>query len=94
MKAIGNLHGIGRSLSCSFGVRLSAITYDDLYAGMLLQPGGERLRLPALQQVNWLMAFQIDEDGAVAVPPPQREVVHPEDARRRKRRCLHSPFQP
>ena len=40
------------------------------------------------------MIFEIDQDGAVALPPPPRPLVHTNDLRSRGRRCGGRPHQP
>jgi hypothetical protein len=66
MEPVGDLHGLRCTRTGTLGVGAGAVAADDLDLGMLLEPGTQRRRLAVGQQVDDFMAFQIDEDGAVA----------------------------
>jgi hypothetical protein len=48
---------------------------------MLGEPPGDCRRRPVRQQVDGLVGFDVDQDRAVDVALPEREVVHPEHPR-------------
>ena len=82
MKPIRHLDRLGRTLPSSFGIGTSSITNNDLYTGVAAQPIGEDLGGAIVEQVNGLVCFQIEQQGAV--PPlllPQRKVIYAQNAR-------------
>jgi hypothetical protein len=80
METIGDLQGIGSTEARSIGIRFGPIPDDDLDAGMATEPGGQCLRIAALEQINWPVRLEIHQDRGVGVPAPQGEIVHPKDA--------------
>jgi hypothetical protein len=91
--AIGPLNRVGRTLADAVGVGPGTVARDDLDGGMLPEPGGEGVGLPVGQQVKGAFAFQVDDDGAVALPAAKRPVVDPDHARRLRRLSVHAPHQ-
>ncbi len=81
--AVGDLDGSGRTLHNSIGISAGAVTADDFNARMCAQPCGERYSLAVRQQVNRAAAFEVNEDGAVAMPASEGPVVNAEYAWRR-----------
>ena len=83
------MDSVRRTAATAVGVAGATVAGDDLDARVGLQPGCEAVRLAVGQQVNDGMAFQVDEDRAVALPSLPRPVVDPEHARRRggRRSC-------
>lgn len=57
------------------GVSPRAVTGDDLDTRVRPEPSGQGLGLPIRQQVDDLVALEIDQGGAVAVAAPERPVV-------------------
>ena len=94
--AIGHLDRFRRALTNSVRVGTGAVACDHLDAGMLAQPGGEGLGLPIREQVHHLVAFEVDQDGSVAMTPPPGPVVHSEHLERGRcdleldRACHHA----
>jgi len=82
MKSVCHLDRLGRTLPSSFGVGPGSIANDDLHTGVAPQPIGEDLGGAIVEQVNGLVRFQIEQQGAV--PPlllSQREVIDAQNAR-------------
>ena len=75
MPSISDLDRIWRTLPHAVGVGAGPVTGNDLDAGMLTQPGGQGLRLPIGQQVDSCVAFQVDQDGPVAVAAAPGPVI-------------------
>jgi len=84
--AIRHLDCIGGTLADAVCIRARTVTGDDLDPGVLTQPHCECLGLAVWQEFHDRVAFEIDEDGAVAVPSPPRPVVHPKNLWDRRRR--------
>jgi hypothetical protein len=76
MKPIRNLRRGGGSLPCPISIGGRAIAGDDLDPRMLLEPLRQRGTLAVWQERDGLMAFQVDEDGAICVAFPEGEIVH------------------
>ena len=94
MKPIHDLHGLRSAAPDAVGVEGTAIPTDDRHRGMLGQPGRQTVRRALGQEVEHLMVLQIDEDGAIALPPPPRPLIDANDLRRRggrRRGRLHQP---
>jgi hypothetical protein len=85
VEAVCDLYGCWRALARAFGVRSAAVTADDLDAWVSVQPRRERRRLAVGQQLDGSAAFEINEDGAVALPLALGPVV---DAEHRGCRAL------
>lgn len=84
----------GRALARAFGISASPIATEDLDARMILQPGGERCGGSLRQYINHLMAFLVDQDGAVGATALTGPVIHPQHAgycRRGQRQRAHQP---
>ncbi len=81
MEAIGDLYCVRCPHSNRIGIQSTTIPADQHDVDVDPQPlcgrGGGALR----QQINRVMSFEIDEDGAVAVSPPPRPFVDPDDPR-------------
>ena len=60
METVGDLHGFRRAETSSFGIAAGAVTGDDLYAGMISQPGGNGLGVAIGQQVDGPVPLQIE----------------------------------
>ncbi|GAA2374567.1 hypothetical protein GCM10010170_077730 [Dactylosporangium salmoneum] len=75
---VGDLDGVRSAAAGRFGVGASAVAADHLRARIRFQPGGERVRFAVWQHVDWGAGVQVDQDGAVAVATPEREVVDAE----------------
>ena len=73
------MHDFRRTETSSFGIAAGAVTGDDLYAGMISQPGGNGLGVAIGQQVDGPVALQIDDDGAVAPAAAPGPVVDAND---------------
>ena len=93
MPPIADLDGIRSAGSDAVGIAAGAITGNDLSAGMILQPGRDRVTLAVGQQVDRPVALQIDDDRAVALAPPPGPVIDADDARRRCWFNRHGPDQ-
>ena len=79
--SVGDLESSGCSLRGSVGISAGSVTADNFDAGVLTQPGGERSSFAIRQQVNGAATFEINEDGAVAMPTSKGPVVDAEHAR-------------
>ena len=86
MKAVGDLDGCGCPLMRAIGVGFRPIPRDDLHARMLLEPMGQGLRGAIGEQRHRPMALEIDQDRAIGLAFPQREIVHAEDGGTREGR--------
>jgi hypothetical protein len=82
VEAVGDLHRVRRPAPGALRIRPGAVPADHLDPGMGPQPGRQRLRLPAGQQVKRRSGLAIDQQRAVDVAAAQGEVVHPEHPRR------------
>jgi hypothetical protein len=78
MKAVGHLAGGGRPAARRFGVGLRAVPHDHLDPGLGLQPLRHGRGFPVGEQRQGPPPFQVQEDSAVGMTPPQREIVHAE----------------
>nr|WP_247002662.1 hypothetical protein [Aromatoleum buckelii] len=74
--------GGGNTMGC-LGIGTGPVPGNDLDAGMVAKPGGQRIRFPVCEQLDRTSRFQIDDDGAVPVAARQRSVT---DADHRQRR--------
>jgi hypothetical protein len=66
MKTVGNLDGVRSPLSPTFGVRAGTIAHDDLDAGVAPEPVGEHVGGSIVEQIDWSVRLEIDEQRAVA----------------------------
>ena len=83
MEPIRNLHRVWRTLGCPVDILRTAIAGDDGNARVLVQPGREGGSRTVWQQVNRLMAFHIDQQGAVGLPFAKGKIINTQDARGR-----------
>jgi hypothetical protein len=79
MKPIHHLYGLRCPTAQAIGVERTPVATDHGDGGMLREPGGYTLRRALGQQVEHPVILQIDEDGPIAVPPPPRPLVTPND---------------
>jgi hypothetical protein len=89
VEPVGDLDRLRCPGAGAVGVGAGAVTADDLDAGMSRQPVRERLGGAALQQVERRAGLAVDQERAVALAAPEREVVdseHPRLGRFRVRR--------
>jgi hypothetical protein len=81
--AVGDLRCPRRAHADAFRVSARAVAADDSnILAVLPQPGGQCLAGAIRQQVDNPAAFEIADDGAVALVTPPGPVIHAEDARR------------
>jgi hypothetical protein len=89
VEPVGDLDRLRHPGPGAVGVGTGAVTADDLDAGMSRQPVRERLGGAAFQQVERRAGLAVDQERAVALAAPEREVVdseHPRLGRFRVRR--------
>ena len=79
MKAIRHLAGRGRPEARRFRVRLRPIPHEDLDPGMGLQPLGHGRGLPIGEQGQGPPPFEVQQERAIGVTLPQREIIDAED---------------
>ncbi len=87
--AVGHLDRLRRALADPVGIGAGTVTRDDLDPGMLTKPLRQRLGLTVRQQVHDLVALEVDEDGAVAMPTPPGPIIDAENLRRWRRGLRH-----
>ena len=92
VEAICYLGSVRRALGSSFGVGPGSIPADDFDPRMLTQPGRQGFGRPVGEQVDGLVAFQVNQDRAIGLPLAQRKIVYAKNARR-DRRWLAQPPQ-
>ncbi len=80
MPAIGDLDSGGCPVPSSFRIGSGPVTNDDLDPGMLLEPLGYRSGRSIRQEIDDVPAFEIADDGAVALTAAKRPVVDADDA--------------
>jgi hypothetical protein len=80
VEAIRYLDSLWRPIAGALSVGARSIAHDDLYAGTLAQPVGERVPRPVGEQVDGGVGFHIYQDRPVAVTTTEREVVDAEHA--------------
>lgn len=91
-----------RSLTCTASgapwriasVRSGPVAAHDPRAGMLAQPGRQCGHLPVGKDVDAAVCDGVEDQGCVAVPAPQGEVVHTEHFRHRSVGCRHGHQRP
>lgn len=83
MPAVSHLDRLRGTLPGGLSVGRSAITTDDLDAGMRLEPLHQRLRVPSRQHLDDAVLLEIDQDGAVAMAFAKRPIVDAEHPWRR-----------
>jgi hypothetical protein len=74
--AISDLDGPWRAGAGALGVGAGPVAADHHRAGMVLKPGGERLRLPVLEQVDRPVGGHVHQHGPVDAATAEREIVH------------------
>jgi hypothetical protein len=82
MKAVGHLAGRGRTEACRFRIRLSPIPHEDFNPGMCPQPLGDGRGFPIGEEGQGPPPREVQQEGAIGVTLPKREIVHAEDLRR------------
>ena len=90
------IHDLDRGWSAgphTVGVGPGPVTGNDLHARMRLQPRRNRLRVAVGEQVDGAIAFQIDNDRAVALALAPGPIVDADDARCRHHRQGSRPDQ-
>src|SRR3546814_18419030 len=90
MPAIGHLHGPWSSAPCSIGIKVGAITRDNLAPRVALQPVGYAVRIAIRPQLQTAIALQIADDRSPPLPAPPRTTVdaatpRPREIRDRRR---------
>src|SRR5215203_1104972 len=99
MPAVGHMRRAGGAFGQSFSVDLRTVAGRHLHllrTRMALEPAHEALLGAVRDKIHDLMAFEIDEDGAVGAALLESEVVHaqnPDLADLRQRRGLDPPQQ-
>lgn len=78
MQAVGHLARRGSPGACRFRVRLCAIPHEDLHPGMRLQPVRDRGGLSVGEEGEGPPPGEVQQERAVGVTGPQREIVHAE----------------
>src|SRR5260370_38170160 len=63
MEAVGDLNGVRCTLTTTLGIRTGTIANDNRDTGMTPQPIGENFGSALIDQVDWAMRFQIDQDS-------------------------------
>src|SRR4051794_35487253 len=93
--AIGDLDCLRRARADAFSVSARAVAADDSNAlAVLPQPGGQCLAGAIRQQVENSAAFEIADNGAVALAAPPSPVIYAENARRRRNGGIARANQP
>jgi hypothetical protein len=94
MKPVRHLTRRGRPEARRFRVCLRTLPDEDLHPGMRLQALGHCSGLPIREQGEGPPACEVQQEGAVGVALPQREIVHAEDLRRNDRGAGGATDQP
>jgi hypothetical protein len=89
VEAVGDLNRARRPGPGAVGVGARPVPADDLHPGAAGRPVGQRLRVAVLDEVQRGAGLDIDEQRAVVLAAPDREVVDPEDPQGRGRRVRH-----
>src|SRR5215471_5409346 len=85
MPTVSYLDGIGRSLAHTVGIGTCTVACDHFDTRVLSEPGSQRFRLPIRQEVDHLVAFQIDQNRSIAMATAPSPVVDGKHTRRRRR---------
>ena len=75
MEPVGDLLRRGCSLPRALRIRFRAVPHDSRHARTLPQPSGQTLGRAIGEQIDWPMGLQIDQQRAIAMPPPKGEVA-------------------
>jgi len=86
--AVGDLDRIRRTLAHAVRVGAGSVARDDLDPGVLTKPSGQGFGLPVGQQVQDLVALQVDQGRPVAVATAPGPVIDGADARRGRRLAI------
>ena len=81
-EAVGRELTLAASVGSCFGIQAGAVAADDLRAGMGAQPLLCAFGAALGQQINYVAAFQIAENRAIAMPFAPRPIVDAHYARR------------
>ncbi|CAM3196814.1 hypothetical protein DESA109040_02175 [Deinococcus saxicola] len=81
MPTIQNLLSRRCALADSLFVFQGTVSTDDFDVWVLLEPCGQRARTSVWQQVDWRSCFEIDDDRAIHVATPEREIIDTNDLR-------------
>lgn len=87
MPAVGDLNCIRGAAADALGVGAGTVAGDDFHTGVVLQPVRNCPRLAIGQHIDGAVAFQIDNESAVAPAAAPRPVVDADNAWRRS--CRH-----
>jgi hypothetical protein len=66
MKSVSHLDRVRRSLPPTFGIRAGTIADDDLDTWVAAEPLGEHVCSAIVEQVDWAVCFEIEEQRAIA----------------------------
>lgn len=94
MPTIRSLNGLWRSQPDTLGVGAGAIAGDDFDLRMGCQPSGNGFGLAIRQQLDGPVAFEIDDDGAVAAAAAPCPVINTDDPSGWWRRSVGGADQP
>jgi hypothetical protein len=78
VEAIDHLHRLGCPPANAVGVEVTAIATDRGDRRVPGEPGGDAGRRAVRQEIDHPMRQEIDEDGAIAMPPPPGPLVDPD----------------
>jgi hypothetical protein len=79
VEPIRHLEGLGCPEARRFRVGLGPIPHEHLNPRMGLKPLGDSDSLPIGEEGQGTPPGEVQQEGAVRVPLPQREIVHTED---------------
>ena len=94
VEPVGDLDRVRRPGPGSVRIRPRAVPADHLDPGVGGQPVGKRLGVAAFEEVERGAGLDVDEQRAVVLAAPDREVVDPEDPRGRRLRVGGGHDQP
>jgi hypothetical protein len=83
MEAVGNLGGLWNALPNACGRGFGAVTGHHRDVGMRLEPRGDGVSRPILEDVDGTAACEINDDGAVALAFTPRPIIDANDGRGR-----------
>ena len=95
MEPVGHLQSTGGTAPGTLGVCASPVPANDLHAGVVDQPRGQRPSFTGGEHVDHAMVFDASQDGGVGLAAANREIVHAQHTRRAERgigQC-HDPAQ-
>ncbi len=84
MPAIGDLYRHRRPTFSRLRITAAPVTRNDLDAWMRGKPCADGRHLTVRKKIDDLSAFQITDDRAVAMSPPPRPVINPNNSRQRQ----------